>query len=213
MRVAILSESPADEAAVGILVAAVLGHGVETIRAPGRRSGGISAAIRAVGITLRRLHYRREADALVVVVDANHSAVHTGPVDARCDLAENCRLCRLREEFARVRGTLSPMPGYAPIRTAVGLAVPAIEAWYLCGREPNVSENAWTLARREGREPYTKAQLKRLVYGTDIPSLRLETECAEREVRRVVDNLTLLERSFAVGFAALAADLRTWPTA
>jgi hypothetical protein len=97
----------------------------------------------------------------------------------------------------------------APL-SAVGLAVPAIEAWYLCGREQNVSENAWAQGLKERRRPYTRNRLKELAYGTDRPSLALETSGAIDEMHRVAQDLGQLERKFPVGFGSLLRDLRAW---
>jgi hypothetical protein len=59
MKVAILSESPADEAAVRILVEAVLAEKVEAIRPPTVRPGGITGVLRILGPVPKWLHYRR----------------------------------------------------------------------------------------------------------------------------------------------------------
>ncbi|MGH7956365.1 MAG: hypothetical protein ACREH8_05065, partial [Opitutaceae bacterium] len=92
------------------------------------------------------------------------------------------------------------------IRT-IGVAVPAIEAWYLSGRDDTVSEAAWIVGQASGRLPYTRAQLKLKVYGTDRPGLPQETACAVREAERQRHDLRRLEHDFP-GFAALAMDLR-----
>ena len=102
---------------------------------------------------------------------------------------------------------LSPAHGRARVLRCVGVAVPAIEAWYLCGRDASVSEAAWIAGQESGRAPYTRAELKGRVYGTDRPSLPHETACALREVARQGRDLRRLEHDFP-GFAALAADLR-----
>jgi hypothetical protein len=89
------------------------------------------------------------------------------------------------------------------------VAVPAIEAWYLAGRDPEVTELAWTEGQQRGRLPYTRAQLKYRVYGTDRPNLYHETEIALREARRHAHDTRRLENDFP-SFAALASDLKTW---
>ena len=89
----------------------------------------------------------------------------------------------------------------------IGVAVPAIEAWYLCGRDPAVSEARWVEAQAHGRQPYSRAELKWRVYGTDRPSLPLEIECALREVNRHRADLRRLEYD-CPGVAALLRDLR-----
>lgn len=94
----------------------------------------------------------------------------------------------------------------------MGLAVPAIEAWYLAGLDPHVTETAWIVGMQSRRPPFTKAKLKQDVYGTDRPSLALETECAVKQARRLAEpgNLELLEKNFPGGFGALAGDVRSW---
>ncbi|MDP3207548.1 MAG: hypothetical protein Q8M65_00225 [Rhodoglobus sp.] len=93
---------------------------------------------------------------------------------------------------------------------AVGVAVPAMEAWYLCGRDETVSEAAWVAGQKSGYMPYSRLQLKRRVYGTDRPTLVQQTVCAVREAERHRRDTRRLENDFP-GFAALAADLRRHP--
>ena len=209
MRVAILSESPADEAAVRILVEAVLGHSIEVVPRR-RRAGGVGAAFKSLPPVLKELQYRRTAEALVFVVDSNGTPVHPGGGGEACEAGDACRLCRARRIVREVRASLRPMSDYPPIRVALGLAVPQIEAWYLCGSDPNVSENAWVQAMAEGRPLYRRGELKELVYDTDRPALELETRRATEEMTRVAADLPGLERKFPVGFGALRRDLHAW---
>ena len=211
MKVAILSESPADEAAIRILVEACLDRPVEPLPLR-RRPGGVDAAFRAIGPVIRQLHHQRQAEHIVVVVDANRSPVHTGPARQPCGHAAKCRRCRAWEAVESTRKCLRPMDSYEPVRVAVGMAVPAVEAWYLCGKDPNVSENAWAQALRQGRFPYTRAELKRRVYGTDRPSLEREKARAVEEMQRVVQDMEELVRRFPAGCGSLVAELRSWVT-
>jgi len=89
----------------------------------------------------------------------------------------------------------------------VGLAVPALEAWLLCGRDDSVNEAAWVNGQASGRLPYTRAELKWRVYRTERPSLAHEIDCALFEVARHGGDLRRLEYDFP-GFAFLLADLR-----
>jgi hypothetical protein len=209
MKVAIISESPADEAAIRILVEALLNQPVETV--PRRhRAGGWQAALNAIEPVLKAVHYRRSAEALVVVLDSNSSPIHRVSFEKPCENPEECRLCAARDLIRRVQGQLTPIPSREPILTAVGLAVPIIEAWYLCGEDQNVSEGAWTLGLAENRRPYTGVQLKELVYGTSRPSIALETKRAEDAMRRVVQDLDLFGRRFPRGFGALRWAVGRW---
>jgi hypothetical protein len=101
-------------------------------------------------------------------------------------------------------------PGQFAIPVAVGLAVPAIEAWCLCGKEPNVSEDAWVQGMAQRRWPYTKARLKELAYGTDHPSIPLATARAVEHMRRAAGDLELLARKFPVGLGSMIRALRAW---
>ena len=88
--------------------------------------------------------------------------------------------------------------------------MPAIEAWYLCGRDASVSEAAWLDGQESGVRPYSRAELKWRVYGTDRPSLPHEIRCALHEVERHRRDPRRLEHDFP-GFAVLARDLRARP--
>ena len=95
-------------------------------------------------------------------------------------------------------------------KVAVGIAVPAVEAWYRCGLDPHVTEAAWIASLPSGPFPYTTRSLKEDVYGTSRLSLELETRCATKEARRLAQNLQLLEQCFPTGFGALTRDVRSW---
>jgi len=99
-----------------------------------------------------------------------------------------------------------------PLKIALGLAVPAIEAWLLCGVEPHVSEAAWIngLKERPGRMPYSKGDLKRQLYGASYPSLQIMTAAMKAAAERLSQDLAILERLFPDGFGALSNALRNW---
>jgi hypothetical protein len=206
MKVALLSESPADETALRVLVAAVLGRDPQWV-APGYRARGWPNVAQLMPAVLRHLHFNTEADALVVVVDADDSVVHTERHEAPGYFHPHCRMCQLRAVHRQTVKRLPPAHGRERLLRVIGVAVPAIEAWYLCGRDPGVSEAAWLAGQERGRLPYTRAELKLRVYGTDRPSLPHEIACALREVARLRPDPRRLEHDFP-GFAHLAADLR-----
>lgn len=206
MKLAILSESPADETALRELVGAALGRSPQLV-APGFRARGWPNVAQVMPAVLRHLHFNTDAEALVVVVDADDSVVHTERHEAPGFFHPQCRLCQLRAVHRQTTKGLPPAHGRARVVRAIGVAVPAIEAWYLCGRDPRVTEAAWREGQERGRAPYTRAELKLRVYGTDRPSLALEIQGALREVARHRRDLRRLENDFP-GFAFLAADLR-----
>jgi len=211
MKVAIYSESPADEAALRILVDALRGEATEPAHLPCRlASRGVESVFNLLSTVIRALHYNSNAEALVVVVDSNHTPIDPAEPNTDGARAKRCRLTRLREIVEQVTPTLKPVADRPALRVALGLAVPAIEAWYLCGHESGISEEAWAQGLAAGKEPYSKARLKQLAYGTDRPSLAIETERAVEHARRVAAGLGLLDAKFPVGFGSFARDVRNW---
>jgi hypothetical protein len=158
------------------------------------------------------LHYRTDVEALAVVVDSDRSPVHQQSHNEPGKVESKCRLCRLSQILADLRSCLPPRQDYDPLKIALGLAVPQIEAWYLAGRDPHVGEAAWIVGSRSGKLPYTQDALKESVYGLVEPPIALETKRATEEAERIVRDgkLPLLEQLFPAGFGALANDVRNW---
>jgi len=207
MKLAILSESPADEAAVRILVEAVLGESVTLVQA-NLRARGWPSVEQVLPSILRHLHFNTDASGLVVVVDSDDSPMEH---EAFGYFHPYCRICRLRAVFRRVLKNLPPAHGRTRVLRAVGVAVPAVEAWYLCGRDTSVTEAAWMEGQATGQLPYTRAQLKWRIYGTERPTLAHEMKRAVQEVSKHHGDLRRLEHDFPQGFGSLAHDLRSWP--
>jgi hypothetical protein len=206
MKVALLSESPADEAALRVLVTAVLKVTPHFV-APGFRARGWPNVAQLLPVVLRHLHFNTDTDVLVVVVDSDDSVVHRPNHDAPGYFHPHCRMCQLRAVYRQTTKKLPRAHGRERVLRAVGVAVPAIEAWYLCGRDDSVTEAMWITGLDNGRRPYSRSELKGRVYGTDRPNLSYETMCAVREVERHRHDTRRLESDFP-GFAALANDLR-----
>ncbi|HEY9247795.1 MAG TPA: hypothetical protein VIO38_01625 [Rariglobus sp.] len=209
MKLAILSESPADEAAIAVLVEAVLGHPFQRVQ-PSLRARGWPSVAQVLPSIIRHLHFNTDADGLVVVVDSDDSVVHTAPHEAPGYYHPLCRLCQLRAIFRQTTKKLPAARGRERVLRGVGVAVPAIEAWYLCGLEDTVTEQGWINGQETLRAPYTRRELKQRVYGTERPNLQHETEIALREARRHARDLRRLEHDFP-GFASISRDLRAWP--
>ncbi len=209
MKVAVLSESSADEAAVSVLVEAVLRARIEPVQA-GLRARGWPNVAQILPAVIRHLHFNTTAEGLVVVVDSDDSVVHTAAHEAPSYYHPQCRLCQLRAVFRQTTKRLPPAHGRTRMLRCVGVAVPAIEAWYLCGRDASVTEAAWSSGQETGRQPYSRAELKWRVYGTDRPTLPHEVQCALDEVQRHRADVRRLEADFPAGFGALARDLREW---
>lgn len=209
MKLAILSESPSDEAALRLLVEYVLGAPFSRVQASLRARGWPSVE-QVLPSILRHLHFNTEADGLVVVVDSDDSPVHTAEHEAPGYYHPYCRMCRLRAVFRRTLKNLPPARGRDRVLRAVGLAVPAIEAWYLCGRDASVTEAAWVTGQETGRTPYTRRELKVLLYGTERPSIPQQIHYATQEITRHRGDVRRLEHDFPHGFGSLARDLRSW---
>ncbi|HUJ42043.1 MAG TPA: hypothetical protein VLW52_00425 [Opitutaceae bacterium] len=209
MKVAVLSESPADEAALWVVVEAVLAGPVAAVQ-PGLRARGWPNVAQLLPAILRHLHFNTDADGLVVVVDSDDSVVHTAEHEAPGYYHPQCRLCQLRGIFRRTQKNFPPRHSRGRVLRAVGLAVPAIEAWYLCGQDPQVAELAWREGQGRGWAPYTRSDLKWRVYGTDRPGLGFEIQRAVECMRRHQRDLRRLEADFPHGFGSLARDLRSW---
>lgn len=208
MKLVVLSESPEDEAAVRILVDGVLGIQTEHV-APPYRARGWSRLVGVLPTVLKHLHYRTDADALAVIVDSDASTTHRLAHVPRDGANHGCRLCQLRLAADQVQNGLTEVLNRAPIKTAFGLAVPALEAWLLCGIDPRAIE-ATLLQRPDARTRALRIQLKQDVYGTDRPSSEVRMKRATEGATRLVQNLDEFERCFPDGFGSFARDIRSW---
>lgn len=209
MKVAILSEGPTDEAAVAMLAGAVLVPSVEVIPVPIRHSPGVDALFRILPSAYLSVYYHSDADGLIVVADSNATPVHPADIGQECDEPE-CRLCMTRRAIRQAAAQVKADTGRGPLRWAVGLAVPAIEAWCLCAGDNNISENTWVQGLNQGTKPYTRRELKRRLYGPKPWPEQHTRKCIEGVTPCVADDLRLLENKFPIGFGALRADLRSW---
>lgn len=202
MRIAILSESSADEAALRILVNAVLGVQTTSVayNLQGRGYSQVRSSFEAIAKTL---HYRSEAEGLVVVVDSNHTYLSG-------DDTKN-RLRDFQEVIERCRKQFKPVANRSSsLKIAVGVAASAIEAWWLCKTHPHISESAWEKGLNEKREPYTKSQLKNMLYEREFRSLEWMTQRMTEAAHDATKDVSTLEKNFPNGFGSLVKELRSW---
>ena len=210
MKVAILSESPADEAAVRILIEGILGESIETLTLRAR-TGGWHAAVGAISPTLKDLHYCRTADALVVVIDSDNSQVHDDSHEELADVPNACRTCELRSAIKRCQDELRTLPGLSAIPMAIAVPTPAIEAWYLFEKDSNCTEAGWKQRQQTNVTSVGEIRrLKKLAYGNDRPSVELEKSVAIERAHRLLDRLDELEGYFPNSFGLLAREIRNW---
>ena len=208
MKIAVVSESPADEAAIKTLVDAIVGERTELV--PARvRPGGWPHVIGVLPNIVTALHYRGEADGLAVVVDSDDSSLHLQSHETQSN-DPDCRLCQLRSCVKRCLDRVAPLNNRNPLQTALGLATPSIEAWYLCGLDPHVMEATWARKLLGEKITYDRHSLKVAVYGSNQPSLQVETAAAVSAAERLTDNIEQLEQLFPRGFGCFLADLRGW---
>lgn len=160
--------------------------------------------------TLRYLFYRTEADGLVVLADSDHTALHTPTHEDLGGYEPSCRLCELRAVRQRTLTELNGKIAGRSLRVAIALAVPSVEAWWRCGVDVHATEQSWARALSGGRFPFSPRELKVAVYGTDRPSLPLETNKMTASATRLAADLSMLERHFPVGFGTFAAEFRSW---
>jgi hypothetical protein len=212
MKVAYYAESPADQAALTIITEGILRRQTESVSHAGYRSRGWNSVVSVLPVVIRQLHYHSDAEGLVLILDSNGSQPHLPEHEGPQARDRKCRLCKLRGIIDDVLAKVRPRAHLPPLRLAVGLAVPAIEAWLLCGADSHVTEAAWINGLKEsrGRMPYTKGDLKRQLYGTSHPSLAIETEKMTAAATRLCENLGAIESLFPHGFGALLKGLRSW---
>lgn len=209
MKAVVLSESSADESAVRILINGILGRETQDVPSLPLRSRGWPYVLKVLPTVIRFLHYQTDAEALVVIADSDDSPLHQISHDQPGGEETECRLCQLRNVFRATK--LSPVPGRGELKSAVGLAVPAIEAWYLCGIDPHVNEATWARKLGQGeRITYTRNALKKNAYGTERPTLEIMTRHAVAATTRLVNDLSEIERQFPAGFGSFVNDVRNW---
>jgi hypothetical protein len=209
MKVAVLSESSADEAAVRIFVHGILGRETQEVPSLPLRSRGWPYVLRVLPTVIRFLYYQTDAEALVLIADSDDSPLHQSLHDQPGNKESGCRLCQLRTIFKETK--LKPVSGRKELKSAVGLAVPAIEAWYLCGIDPHVNEATWARKLQQAeRITYTRNALKKSVYGTERPTIEIMTRYAVESATRLVNDLSEIERLFPVGFGSFVNDVRNW---
>jgi hypothetical protein len=208
MKLAVVCESSADEAAIRILANAALGTKSTPIRMKSIRHRGWPGVRSDLPAILRELHFHTDADAVVVVVDPDDSVPHESQHPQPLSRELNCRFCELRDISARVLSQLKPRAHAPTIRIAIGLAVPAIEAWLLCDQNTNINETTWRQVLAKNSSRYDRPKLKVELYGTDRPDLPRATEVMVQRATELAAKLDLLQQRFPGGFVPMVEALR-----
>jgi len=213
MKIAIFSESPTDEAALKILIEGILGEEIEEIPFPNHLRSRGSGVPRDVPFVLRAVYYNTEAEFLVVVRDSDDSPIHKKEhLEPNNKESEKCRLCDLRRKVNYALESLTPMAGKENFRVAVGVTVPSIEAWLLCGKNPFASEATWINKQKEkGLSTYNDRQnLKIELYGAAVTSREIMIERGTEAAKRLAENIKQLEELFPEGYGEMANEIRDW---
>src|SRR5713226_3530772 len=142
MRIGFYCESPADQAAMAVFTEGILGEPPEPINIP-LEARSVPAFFGALDGVFRGVHYNSDAEGLIVVVDCDDTELHDPAHDTPGGGGERYRLCQARKIIAQGRSQLKARQGRPGLKVAIGLAVPAIEALYLVGKEHQVGEAAW----------------------------------------------------------------------
>ena len=209
MKIAFFSESIADESALKVLVAGILNEEIEDTNLPNRLEYRSSSHLdKNLPIVIAAVHYNSDAEILVVVSDSDDTIVHTKRHEELSE--EKCRLCQLQKATDYAVSKLQQVVGKPTLRVAVGVPVPAIEAWYLCGVNAQVSEAAWIRKQTGERISYDRKSLKIQLYGNDRPPMKVLTEKAVESAQRLINEIEQLEQMFPEGFGVFANKLRSW---
>lgn len=208
MKITIFSESSTDEAALRILVEAILEEEIEEVPRPNTlRSRGFASVENELPVVINSAYYKTDTEGLIVVYDSDDTPVHQK--EHPKDEAERCRFCFLEKKITGVVKNIKPRPERKPLKIAFGVAVPSIEAWYLCGAKLDVSEDAWKRKLAGETVRYDRTSLKQKVYG-EKPFKRKQIETAISEATRLAKNLELLEEKFPEGFGNLIREIKSW---
>lgn len=213
MKIAIFSESPTDEAALKILVEGVIGEKIEETLYPNRLQSRGSGIPRDVPVVLRSVYYNTEAEYLIIVRDSDDTPIHKTEHDQPNNKeAEKCRYCELNKVVKSALEGLTPMQGKENFKVAFGVAVPAIEAWLLCGANPQMSEATWINRQMEnGFSTYNdRKRLKVELYGSEIASSETMIKHGTESAKRLAENIELLEVLFPEGFGTMSNEIRSW---
>jgi len=211
MKIAVLTESPADDDAIHIWVASLLG--IETEKASFRAgTRGWPKVLTLLPTLLKYYHYRTDAEGFVVVVDSDDSPIHNTNHEITGEENPTCRYCLTRKAMEVETRRLASVPGRTPMKFAIGVSSPSIEAWYRCGLDSRVNEATWQRKLDGESGLYSRLSLKKDAYGTDRPSVQMQQDYISSHSDRLREISPELETLFPRGFGAMANAIRGWLT-
>lgn len=198
IELAILSESPADEAGLLAFAAALIGQPCSASEQLVFRARGWPAIVRQLEPVVAGLACWAQPTALLVVADGNGSTLE--------EAASECRMRQLREAATRAEKRFLQAGRRVPV--LVGVAYPTIEAWWLAAQDSGLGEAGWDNRGRPGGATYTKPDLKRALYGSEFASLPAMLAAQAAAGTRAAAHADALARRFPLGLAPLVTGLR-----
>lgn len=207
MKIAILSESSADDAAIKILIDAIIGEENELLPPPRLGTRGYPQVLKLLPSFFKYWYYQTEAEALVVIVDSDDDPIHQSEHAEEGNENSDCRLCIFRKEIAKIQEQITLPHGRERIKTAVGLSVPAIEAWFRCVEDSHITEATWARKLNGEKIGYDRKSLKKDVYGGERS---LTKEKSIEAAQAIVSRLDYLKEVFPQGFGSLVKDIQSW---
>jgi hypothetical protein len=210
MKVAVFSEADRDELAVRILIEGVLGKTTSPVKFPlgARGWDGLKNNLPTV---IKSLHYNKpDAEGLIIVADSDNTPLHKREHEKANQADPACRFCILQLIAEQTRSALSAVQHRKPLNIAVGLAIPTIEAWLLCGVDSRGSEAAWHQSNAASYGSSYRKVLKKALYGSEISPQQKRNQIAREAATRLAKDINQLETHFPIGFGLLAEAIRNW---
>src|SRR4051794_17301431 len=99
MKIVFFGESPADQEAMAVFTAGILGEPPESIDM-GLEAHGVSGVFSTLAGVFRGVFYNSDAEGLVIVFDCDESDMHDSGHDQPEGSVDRCRLCRARQIIA-----------------------------------------------------------------------------------------------------------------
>lgn len=211
MKIAFFSESKIDETVLKNLVEEISESEIEETDIRKKlRFRSSSHLVKNLSVVISSVHYNSDAKFLVIASDSDDYPVHI----SQHDINENgeCHLCRLRKIVKNSLAEMQAVEGKEMLKVAIGVPVPAIEAWLLFGKNPQVSENTWIRKQNGEKINYNRKKLKTELYGGERVSEEKKIEISIKAIERIVENQLLddLEKSFPQGFGSLSNEVKSW---
>jgi hypothetical protein len=211
MKIAFFSESKTDEIVLKHLVEEIKKAEIEKADLPTNlRFRSSSHLVKNLPVVIRSVHYNSDANFLVIASDSDDYPVHI----AQHDINENaqCHLCRLRKIVKESLAEIQSFEGKEMLKIAIGVPVPAIEAWLLFGINPHVSENTWIRKQNGEKIVFDRKILKAQLYGVNHISEEKRTQISLKAIERLIESELFddLEKAFPQGFGSVSNEVKSW---